>query len=185
MQKINIRTAAYTIGVLILFALILAFMGREFLSDSGFGVWSAAWTPNTSQWLADPYSASHVLHGIIFFWLLHVFAKKLSMRTRFMIALLIEVAWEIFENSPIIINRYREATASLEYFGDSIYNSLGDVLFALLGFWIAYKLPWKWTLAFVIAIELILLYWIKDNLTLNILMLLYPIESIKNWQVGG
>lgn len=176
------RIMITSIVTLLFFVAVLFLMGREFLSDSGFGVWTGGWTQDTSQWMADPYSFSHVLHGIIFFWALLLFRKKLSIGVRFLVALLIEVGWEILENTPLIINRYRAATASLDYYGDSILNSFFDVVFCILGFWLAAKLPWKIMLVIVIAIELAMLATIRDNLTLNVLMLLWPIEAIKTWQ---
>jgi hypothetical protein len=182
----NRKTAVLLGIVLIGFALTLHFMGRIPMCECGFGlVTLSAWSSATSQNLVDPYSFSHVLHGIIFFGILFLVARRMSLPWKLIIAVLIEVAWEIFENTPFIINRYREATASLDYFGDSILNSMGDVLCTILGFWIASRLSWKWTLALVVVIELVMLYAIRDNLTLNILMLLYPIDAIKEWQVAG
>lgn len=160
-------------------------MGRIPFCTCGVGLWTvSAWSSATSQNFGDPYSFSHILHGFIFFGALWFFRKWIALEWRFIIALLIEVGWEILENSPIIINRYREATASLDYFGDSIWNSFGDVVFCMLGFWLAWKLPWKVTVGLTIIIELIMLYTIRDNLTLNVLMLLYPVAAIKEWQVA-
>jgi hypothetical protein len=160
-------------------------MGRIPLCECGFGVWTnSAWSTSTSQHFGDPYSFSHLLHGIIFYWVLTLVARKLPLRFRLLIATLVEIGWEVFENSPFIINRYRTATASLDYFGDSILNATGDVLFCVLGFYLAAKLNWKLTLAAVVFIELTMLYFIKDNLTLNIIMLIYPIDAIRNWQVA-
>lgn len=176
-----------------LFACLLLFAGfwltlwlldRQWLSDSGFGIWTGAWTRDTSQWIADPYAFSHVLHGIFFYWLLLPLRRRLSVGSRFFIASLIEAGWEILENTPFIIDRYRAATASLDYYGDSVLNSTFDLVAAMLGFWLAWKYDWRWVLLFVIAIELVLAYLIRDNLTLNILMLFYPLESIKEWQLA-
>ncbi len=176
--------AAVTV-IIAVTAIILHWMGRVWMDPTGFGLWTiSAWSTETSQNFGDPYTFSHILHGIIFFAVLWLFRNKLSLRTRFYIALIIEVAWEILENSPIIIERYRANTASLDYFGDSILNATGDLLAQMFGFWMAYKLSWKWTLAFVVAVELILLYLIRDNLTLNIIMLLVPIDSLREWQMG-
>jgi hypothetical protein len=168
-----------------LFVLILWLLGREFTSDSGLGLWTGARTPNTSQWIFDPYSFSHLLHGVLFYWLLYPFRGRLSLGWRFLIAALVEAAWEIFENTPFVIERYRTATASLDYYGDAVLNSTFDLLTAMAGFWLAWRFPWKWVLALVVAIELVSLYFIRDNLTLNILMLVYPAESIKHWQLGA
>ncbi len=140
---------------------------------------------HNSQHLLDPYSLSHVLHGILFFGLLWFFRRKVSLSWRFAIAATVEIAWEMMENSPIIINRYREATISLGYSGDSIFNSLGDIGSFIVGFWIARRLGlWKSITAFIV-IELLMLWWIRDNLTLNVLMLLWPIDAIRRWQAGG
>ena len=109
--------------------------------------------------------------------------RRLSVGSRFLLASIVEAGWEILENTPLVIDRYRAATASLNYYGDSILNSTFDLLAAMLGFWIAWKLNWKWALALVVAIELLLAYSVRDNLTLNILMLFYPVESIKQWQL--
>ncbi len=165
-------------------ALVLHLLGRIPYCECGIGLWTNnAWGTDTSQHFGDPYSFSHVLHGILFYLGLWIVARKLPVRYRFLIAVLLEIAWEILENTPLIINRYRAATASLDYFGDSILNATGDILFAMLGFWIAWKLPWKVTVIVTIIIELLMLYFIKDNLTLNILMLLYPVAAIRNWQM--
>jgi hypothetical protein len=174
------------IGVLMVlcFAMILRLEGREWLSDSGFGFWTGAWTPNTSQWLADPYSTSHVLHGVFFYWFLLPFRRWFSAGQRLLLAILIEGGWELLENSPSVIERYRTATASLEYFGDSVMNSAVDILCAAVGFWLAWRFDWKWMVVLIVAVELLMLYFVRDNLTLNILMLLYPFESIKAWQAA-
>lgn len=173
-------------GILAAFAAILFTMGRIPVCTCGIGLWEGStWSSATSQHLFDPYTFSHVLHGIIFFALLTLFWKRSTVKQRLIAALLIEIAWEIFENTPFIINRYRAATASLDYTGDSILNSLGDVLSCLAGFYAAWKFPIKAMVAFVIAIELIMLWLIRDNLTLNIVMLIYPIDAIREWQVAG
>ena len=167
------------------FWLTLKLLGRQFLSDSGFGLWTGAWTHDTSQWMVDPYTFSHLLHGFIFYWALLPARRWLTLPARFMVAGLVEAAWEIAENSPYVIERYRAATASLDYFGDSILNSTFDLLAAMLGFWIAWKVDWKWVLAAAVAIELSCALFVRDNLTLNVLMLVWPSERIKQWQMGG
>lgn len=183
-EMFNRRTVAVVVLLLLVFALVLRAMGREFLSDSGFGIWTGARSPDTSQWIADPYSTSHILHGIFFYWLLLVVRAKVSIGSRFVIATMMEMAWEVLENSPPVIDRYRSATASLDYYGDSILNSTLDVAFAMAGFWLAGKFGWKWMVVVIVLIELSMLYFVRDNLTLNILMLVRPIESIKQWQMA-
>ncbi len=139
-----------------------------------------------SQHLTDWYSYSHVLHGIIFYWLLSVVAKgRLSVAARLVIAMGMEAGWELFENTPFIINRYRTQTSSHDYFGDSIVNSVGDMLSMLVGFLLASRLPAWVTVVLLIATELILLALIRDNLTLNVIMLIHPVEWIKQWQMAG
>lgn len=183
LSRENTIITSIVIGLIVLHGIILSLMGRIAWCECGLGLWTSdAWGSDTSQHFADPYSTSHVLHGIIFYLILRYAVPKLSQGWRLIIAIIVEIGWEILENSPIIINRYREATAALGYTGDSILNSVGDVLCVLLGFYIAYKLPWKWTLVITIIIELIMLYLFRDNLTLNVVMLVYPIEAIKEWQ---
>lgn len=144
-----------------------------------------AWnSSHTSQHLSDPYSFTHVLHGVAFFWLATLLFKNISNSWRFVIAMVAESAWEVFENTNYIVEKYRENTASLDYFGDSIANSFGDLLACALGFWVAVKLgAWR-SLAFFVLVEIILLFWIRDGLLLNILMLISPVEAVKSWQTG-
>jgi hypothetical protein len=140
---------------------------------------------HNSQHLLDPYSLSHALHGILFFGFFWLFRRRLKLPWRLVGATAIEVAWEMMENSPIIINRYRAATVSLGYEGDSIVNSLGDILSFVVGFYLARRLGLWWSIAMFVLIELAMLWWIRDNLTLNVLMLLWPIDAIRRWQAGG
>lgn len=180
------RALAILLGVLLVHVMTLHFMGRIAWCECGFGLWTShAWSSETSQMFADPYSLTHVIHGILFYALVRYLLAKQSLANRLIAAAAIEVAWEIFENTPFIIDRYRGETASLDYTGDSILNSVGDVCSAILGFCLAAKLPWRWTVVLVITIELILLETIKDNLTLNVLMILFPLDAIKRWQTGG
>jgi hypothetical protein len=142
--------------------------------------------PEVSQHLTDWYTYSHVLHGIIFYFLLWLLTQGyLSVAARLVLAVLIEAGWEIFENSEFIINRYRTQTVSRDYYGDSVVNATVDIVAMVVGFLIAARLPAWVTIALLIATELALLWIIRDNLTLNIIMLLYPIEWIKQWQAGG
>lgn len=142
-----------------------------------------AYSSHTSQHLFDPYSLTHLQHGLIFYWLLAWLAPRASWQTRLVAATAIEATWEIVENSEFTINRYREATAALGYTGDSVINSLGDLLSCVLGFAIAGKIGWRWTLALFVGIEIGLILWIRDSLLLNVLMLFYPIEAVKDWQM--
>ena len=138
-----------------------------------------------SQHLTDWYTFSHVIHGIAFYAILSPVAKRLTLTQRFLIAVCLEAAWEVFENTPFVINRYRAATISLDYYGDSVINSVADIGAMMLGFWLARRLPWWVSLILVVVMELWVGYVIRDNLTLNILMLLRPVEAVRRWQLGA
>ena len=180
------RTTLICLGLMVLTAAIEYAMGRlAFFKCGVISLWSGdIWSDQNSQQLADPYSFTHVIHGVLYYallWLL--FGRRLTISTRLPLAVLIEAGWEILENSPIIIDRYRTVTISLGYYGDSIFNSLGDIVFMAAGFLLAWRLPVRVTVIGTIVTELILLWWIRDNLTLNIIMLIHPVEAIKNWQM--
>jgi hypothetical protein len=174
-------------GIFVLLAAIELAMGRTWFGPDGrFGLWSGdIWSASNSQRVADPYSFSHVCHGILFYALPHLTARRLPAPQRLVLALLLEAAWEILENSPIIINRYRAATVAAGYEGDSVLNSLSDLLMMSLGFLLAWKVkPWQSVVA-LLVMELGCLFWVRDNLTLNVIMLICPIEAIKAWQIAG
>jgi hypothetical protein len=138
-----------------------------------------------SQQLADPYTFTHLIHGFAFYFLIWViFGEKIPLGARLALAVGLECGWEILENTDFVINRYREATISLDYYGDSVLNSIGDILVCALGFMLAAKLPVWTTIALAVLLELVLIIWIKDSLLLNIIMLIYPLPAIKNWQMG-
>jgi hypothetical protein len=149
----------------------------------GLSPWSwEIYSQHNSQHLIDPYFFTHVLHGFIFFGALWPLRHRLSERVRMMTAFVIEAAWEILENSPIIIERYREATISLDYYGDSIANSVSDLLACLLGYVIASRIRWYYSVTIFIVVELGLLLTIRDSLLLNVIMLVYPSDAILQWQ---
>ena len=178
---------AAALGVMVATAAILWLMGRPPICRCGtIELWvGSATSPNTSQMLSDWYSTSHVLHGILFFAFFALILRNLSVERRFLIAVMVEAAWELVENSPVIINRYREATVAMGYSGDSILNSMSDIAMMGVGFWLTRKLPWQVTLALVIVLELVPLYVIRDNLLLNIWMLIAPNAQVRAWQAGG
>lgn len=162
-------------------------MGRLLLGPDGrFGLFeSNIWSSEQSQRFIDPYSISHVVHGVLFYGLLWLLARRAPLRYRFLAAALLEAGWEILENSPLIINRYRAVTISLGYVGDSVMNSVSDVLMMSLGFLLASRWRFWVSVAFVVVMELGMAVFVRDNLTLNIIMLVHPIEAIKAWQLGG
>ncbi len=184
------RLDPFAIGTIVaaLLALVLVFRmtGRLWWCKCGeFFLYSGNINSmHNSQHVIDAYSLSHVLHGILFFYAIWLLGRRLPAIWKLAIAVLIETGWEILENSPIIINRYRAGTISIGYEGDTIANSLSDVLMAVLGFLLARKIGWKGSVAFFIASELFMLWWIKDNLFLNVLMILYPVPAVKQWQAS-
>jgi hypothetical protein len=171
--------------VLLLMVVSLRAEGRMFLCTCGhFALWTSdTCSSNTSQQLLDPYSFTHVLHGFLFFWLIALLFRRMTSGWQVWLALLLEGAWEIFENTPFVIDKYRTETAALGYTGDTIVNSFGDLLCAFAGFMIARKLGLRWSLIVFVLVELFLLVWIRDSLLLQILMLLRPVEAIKLWQI--
>ena len=175
------------LAVLALQAGVELAMGRQcFGPDGRFGFWETSiWSSENSQRVADPYSFSHILHGISFYALLWLVARKLTVEKRLLIALALEVSWELLENSPVIINRYREATVALGYCGDSVLNSVCDALMMTAGFIFASKVKPLVSLAAVAVMEIGCALWVRDNLTLNIIMLVYPVDAIKHWQMAG
>jgi hypothetical protein len=169
-------------------AAILLWMGRIPMCACGtIKLWhSGSGDAETSQHLADWYTYSHVLHGVIFYWLLWaVFRGRLSVAARLVMAVAVEGAWEIFENTPFIIDRYRAQTVSRTYVGDSVVNSVGDMLAMVAGFLVAARLPPWVTVMLVLVTEATMLALLRDNLTLNVLMLIYPMDWIRQWQAGG
>ncbi|HET6671223.1 MAG TPA: DUF2585 family protein [Pyrinomonadaceae bacterium] len=176
----------FILAVLALSLFQLRNQGRTWwCSCNQFFPWAGdIWSAHNSQHLFDPYSFTHILHGFAFCWLLALCIPRISATWRLALATLLEAAWEVFENTEFVIQRYREETAALGYNGDSVFNSFGDILLCILGFMIAQRLGFKRSLLVFVATELVLLLWIRDSLLLEILMLVYPIEGLKAWQMG-
>jgi hypothetical protein len=186
------------LSMLIVFA---AVGGMEYLSgrlplgpDGRFGWWDGnIWGNETSQRVADVYSFSHIIHGMLFYGLLWLIWRKLPRRLQgrfprkywFLFALLIEGGWELLENSPVVIDRYRSTTIALGYAGDSVLNSVSDIGMMAFGFLLA-RFSKVWVIvALIVVLELGCLWWVRDNLTLNVLQLVYPSQAIKTWQSEG
>jgi hypothetical protein len=181
------RTLLVALVVLATAAAILLAMGRNAICTCGkVTLWVGERdSSTTSQMLADWYSFSHVVHGLIFYCLLWLIARRWSIEWRFIIALLVEAGWEVVENTPMVIDRYRATTAALGYTGDSVINSLSDILMMVLGFLLARKIPLWTSILLLVALEIVPLFVIRDNLTLNVWSLLAPSKALQAWQAGG
>lgn len=175
------------VGILATQAVILLAMGRTPICACGtVKLWhGVTHSAENSQHLTDWYSFTHVLHGFALYLLAWLALPRASVCTRFLLALGVEAAWEIVENTDFIIERYRAGTISLAYYGDSVVNSIGDSLAMAAGFWLAYRLPVWSVVALAAAAEIALAFSIRDNLSLNIIMLLYPVDMLRQWQSGG
>ncbi|MDH3743449.1 MAG: DUF2585 family protein [Hyphomicrobiales bacterium] len=166
---------------------LLLYLGRNPWCECGtIKLWHGDnFSAENSQHISDWYSFSHVVHGLLSYGLLSLIAGRQSIGRRAIAATLVEEAWEILENTDAMIERYRETTISLGYVGDSVINSVGDVGFMLTGFWLASRLPAKATVGLAVGLELLAGVAIRDNLTLNLIMLIHPLEAIRTWQLGA
>ena len=176
------------LGLMLVFTAIqLHNQGRLWIAASGkINFWvSDTFSSENSQHMFDPYSFSHLQHGLVFFFLLLWIFQKLSWSWRFFLSASLEAGWELLENSAFIIDRYRNETAAFGYTGDTVLNSVFDIICCSTGFVIAHYLGGKKTIALFVLIEVVMIVWIKDSLMINVLMLIYPFESIKNWQLGA
>lgn len=185
MSRVSIYVSAVA-ALVGLHALALYLMGQPLIYSEGFvKIWhGVVQSDGNSQHLSDWYTLSHVIHGILFYAALPLLFPRLSITVRLILALAIESGWELFENTDMIINRYREQALAQGYFGDSIVNSTGDMLAVLGGFLIAWRAPIIVSVLAVIVMELLALYVIRDNLTLNIIQLVYPLDAIGAWQAA-
>ena len=181
------RAALAAILIVLVAAAILLVLGRNPICTCGtVELWVGGRdSPKTSQMLADWYSPSHIVHGLLFYAVLWLLARRWPVELRFLGALAAETGWEVIENTPFVIDRYRTATAALGYNGDSVINSLSDIAMMGLGFLAARKLPVWASMALLLLLEIVPLVVIRDNLTLNVWMLLAPNRNIAAWQAGG
>ena len=181
------RAATFSAAILFIATALLLAMGRNPICTCGaIDLWVGQRdSAKTSQMLADWYSLSHIVHGLLFYAMLWLVARRWPVDWRFIAALLVEATWEVIENTPFVIGRYRETTAALGYNGDSVINSLSDILMMCLGFLLARKLPLWAAIALLVLLEAIPLFVIQDNLALNIWNLLAPNQAVAAWQARG
>ncbi len=186
MDKKYIPYAA-TAAVIAATASILLWMGRIPMCKCGYIklLHLETMSSENSQHIADWYTISHLLHGFIFFFVLWLVARRLSFGWRLTLATIVESAWEIAENTDAVINRYREVTIALDYFGDSVLNSVFDIFAMVAGFYAARVLPVWASVVIVIFAEVFVMYMIRDGLALNVIMLIYPLDIIREWQAAG
>lgn len=172
-------------SVLVITGILLVLMGRTAICTCGYvKLWEGDnFGPGNSQHISDWYTFSHIIHGFIFYYAVRKFFPKLPAYMQLLIALVVEAAWELLENSPMIIDKYRSTTASVDYYGDSILNSLSDIIAMTLGFVVASRVSWKVIVPAAILMELVTIYFIRDALIFNVIMLIYPFEFIKTWQM--
>jgi hypothetical protein len=190
MRAARLTTAHYlliALGLIAVQASIEHAMGRVAICTCGYvKLWEGdVNSAGNSQHLTDWYSFSHLIHGFGFYLLFWLVGRRWPIGLRFLAVLTLEISWELIENSSFIIDRYRAETISLDYYGDSIINSVSDTLTAVIGFWLAYYLPVTAIVLLTIAMEIGVGYAIRDNLTLNIIMLIHPVPWIKAWQSAG
>ncbi len=179
------RIAAIGLVIILAGGLELA-MGRRVVYQHGpVRLWSGDINSDqNSQQIADPYTLTHIEHGALFYGATRLVMGPQAVMLRLLTTVALESAWEVYENTDTVVNRYRAETVSHGYYGDSLINSMSDILACLIGFALARYLPTKVTIAWVIAVEIVLAIWIRDNLALNILMLAYPLDAVRKWQMG-
>ena len=185
--RIAAKSGWLSAGTLVGTAAILLAMGRLAVCSCGrVALWSGdVRSDENSQQLLDWYSLTHAVHGLLFYGAGWLVLRPWPVRARLVVAVLIEAVWEVGENSPAVIDRYRAVTMAFGYRGDSVFNSLGDIGCMMLGFTIARRVPAWGAAVLLVALELIALVVIRDNLTLNVLMLVHPIDAVRQWQAGG
>lgn len=188
METISTRRAIIlALFLLSIQAFALSMFGQPLICKCGYvKLWEGVVLSNgNSQHLTDWYTFSHIIHGFLFYFFAWLLFPRAPLAMRFLLALGIEVSWEIIENTPMVIQHYREQALSQGYIGDSIINSLSDSITMILGFWAAWRFPW-WVIVVVgLGLEIWVAYEIRDNLTLNIVNLIHVFPAIKSWQAGA
>jgi hypothetical protein len=179
------KAVYWIIGILLAHALILYFLGQPPICECGYvKFWEGhVFSQGNSQHIADWYTFSHVIHGLLFYALAKFLFPKAPFAVRLLLAVGIESAWEVTENTPMVINHYRQQALAVGYVGDSVLNSFMDAIWMIVGFFLASRLPVWVSVGLMVAMELLVLYFIRDNLTLNIINLIHPFEFINKWQV--
>ena len=180
------KTGAWAFGFILLTIVALVLLGRDWWCDTGTWI---PWTfdissESQSQLLLDWYTFTHILHGVVFFYFFAWAFPKWSNDRKMLWTLGLESFWEFIETTPFIIDRYRAINISLGYYGDSIANSMSDIVACMLGYYICKWTNWKWGLVLFILIEAVMLLSIRDSLTLNVIMLIHPFEFLQDWQQG-
>ena len=180
------RHAGIALAIVAVMAISISVMGHPAICTCGYvKLWHGVpLSSENSQHVSDWYTFSHVIHGFAFYGVTWLLARRQRLGVRLVAAVVLESAWEVFENTDFVINRYREVTISLDYYGDSVLNSVMDVSAMVVGFFLAARLPVALTVTLMLAMEAFVGFAIRDNLLLNIIMLVYPLESIKQWQAG-
>lgn len=187
MTNAKLKPWPWVLGIVMVTGLTLYMMGRSPICECGYvKPWhGVVMSSENSQHLSDWYTPSHVIHGFAFYGLLWLVARRWPAGVRLLAAVVIESGWEIFENTDLIINRYREQTIALDYYGDSVLNSLADIGAMTAGFLAASRFPIWLIVALTVVMEAGVAYAIRDNLSLNIIMLVWPLEAVRTWQAGG
>lgn len=183
----NLAVCLATAAVVVVSAVVLRTQGRAWWCACGHWSpwWGDVWSAHGCQHLLDPYSFTHVLHGVVLFGLLAVVGARVPLAWRLFVAALLEAFWEVFENSSYVLSHHRAATANLGYVGDSIANSVGDIAACALGFVLAGRLGWRWSLVLFVTTEIVLLAWIRDSLLLIVVTSIFPSDAVKAWQMSN
>jgi hypothetical protein len=163
----------------------LAINGAVWWSSTNAAIWTSdIWSRANSQHPLDPYTLTHTMHGVLCFWMTSLLAKRLPLSRQFFLAVIFACGWELLENSSIFIERFRVVTAASEYVGDALVNSVTDIAACCFGFYLASRMKYAASISLFFAVELITAIWVRDNMALNVLMIVFPVDSVRHWQIG-